>query len=154
MENSPPSSLLDTNCENTLRYRPKSTKVSNGQIWTAYLRSKKIQTATAKGPSFRRRNRSNRKKIWIQDEANELQFRFLIVTHCGTAGNRETESMEQIQCEEFARRTPSEDTSILLSNCMHCVMRRQVRKFQVQCRLQFMLQHLTRLSILTFSTWG
>ena len=63
-----------------------------------------------------------RGKIWVPDEADDLQWRLLITSHCGHAGHRGTESTLAVLSEEFIWSSMDEDTSSFVANCIHCVM--------------------------------
>lgn len=61
-------------------------------------------------------------RTWINNQADELQLRFLIVAHCGSSGHRGSEATADILREEFVWSTMDADARAFVSHCIHCIM--------------------------------
>jgi len=61
-------------------------------------------------------------KIWIPDEAAELQLKLLVIAHCGQAGHRGADSTESILKETYHWTGLKEDVIEFTKACLHCIV--------------------------------
>ncbi len=61
-------------------------------------------------------------RIWIPDEAEDLQVLVLISVHGGEGGHRGQKPTESVLRERFTWTTLSHDTQDFISACVHCIM--------------------------------
>ena len=67
-------------------------------------------------------------RMWVPEDAEDLQWRLLITAHCGSAGHRGIESTRSVLHEQFTWQGLYTDTMLFVSNCIHCLMSKTGQK--------------------------
>lgn len=60
-------------------------------------------------------------RIWIPEDASDLQLRLCIIAHCGPAGHRGRKATEQALRSKFKWSTLTEDVQAFVRACIHCL---------------------------------
>ncbi|KAE9083679.1 hypothetical protein PF006_g26638 [Phytophthora fragariae] len=60
-------------------------------------------------------------RVWIPDDAVELQLRLCVVAHAGAAGHRGAKTTAKALEDLFSWRSLRKDVAVFVSECMHCM---------------------------------
>lgn len=61
-------------------------------------------------------------RLWIPDEAEDLQLRIIVSAHCGNAGHRGIITTSHTIRDKCFWSTIDEDVAAFIHNCIHCIM--------------------------------
>lgn len=67
-------------------------------------------------------------KMWVPDDANKLKLRIIIEGHCGSAGHRRKDAVENIVCGDFEWRDIKRDVREFAKECPHCIVSKTGRR--------------------------
>ena len=67
-------------------------------------------------------------KIWVPDDAAELQLQILVAGHCRIKGHRGLDSTYHTILKEFLWKGLKEDIKDFMRKCMHCILSRVGQK--------------------------
>ena len=60
-------------------------------------------------------------RIWVPDDASDLQLRLCIIAHTGLAGHRGRDATERALMSKFIWSTLSDDVRLFVRSCIHCL---------------------------------
>ena len=102
--------------------RPLSPSLDSNYVWpTMSTIVKAQQAANIKfGQQLDGVYRTESGRIWIPDEASELQVRLCVVAHFGTSGHRRVDVTTQNAAELYTWTTLKQDVHLFVKQCLHC----------------------------------
>ena len=95
-------------------------------IWPTLQEVCSLQEESASQPTEARKGNDGLwrigSRVWIPDDASDIQIRLLVAAHCGAACHRSIQSTLHALKEGYIWTNMEADTKVFVKNCIHCLV--------------------------------